>query len=74
MIQQAAGTRHDDFHAVAQGLHLLCHAHATVDGHAAQPGLPAESKKRLVNLLRQLTGRRDDQRTRPSTRSAFETL
>ena len=63
VIQQTAGAGDDDFHAAMQGINLRTGANAAVNGNAAHVGFPPQAADGLVDLLRQLSGGGDDQRS-----------
>ena len=74
MVEQAAGTGDDDLDPGAQFLDLRVHAHSAVDGGAAPFRMVAEGPDGIMNLLGQLTRRRDDQGADPAGRSFDQTL
>ena len=74
VVEEAAGTRHDDLGAAAQRGLLLGEADAAVDGGAAQARVLAELAGLHVDLLGQLPGGRHDQGAQPAARAVQQTL
>ncbi len=74
VVEQTAGAGHDDLDAGAQFLDLGVHAHAAVNGGAAQFRVAAERDDGHVGLFGQLPRRSDDQGADTAARSLQQAL
>ncbi len=61
MIQQAAGTGHDNFHTLLQFFNLRIDINSAIHGDTLQPGLLPQFQYGIVDLLGQFTGWSNDQ-------------
>ena len=74
VIEQTAGRRDDHAGPVAQGARLGLHADAAVDGRARHAGVAGEFDQVLIDLDRELAGRRDHESARAASRRADQAL
>jgi hypothetical protein len=68
-VLEPAGAGDDDVHAAAEGVDLWLLADAAEDGPGGESGLAREGRECGVDLSDQLTGRREDQRSRGAASS-----
>src|SRR5690606_41826424 len=69
IFEQAPGAGHDDVGTPLQRVDLRLEADATVDGGALQAGVASQTTELVVDLLGQLAGGSDDQRTNRAPRA-----
>ncbi len=74
VIEQAAGTGHDDFYAGSQSLFLRVYGHAPVNRDAAQARLAAQIGNGSIDLLCQFAGRRNDEGADTAARPFYQAL
>jgi hypothetical protein len=74
VVEQAAGRRDHDVHAALERPGLRLHADAAVDRGSPQPAVAAVSLRAAQNLLRELAGRNQHERSKHPAPAVLESL
>jgi hypothetical protein len=74
VIEQTTGTGNDDLDSCPQFLYLQIRAHAAVNGHALEAGLPPHAADHLMYLLYQFAGRGNDKGADCASRSFHQAI